>query len=107
MTQISWLTLIQQTRTTDDIGQPSLSESTKSLICEVYSVSREEYAQGRQAGLDPAYVFVISRFGYSGERVVEFRGERLVVTRTYERDENTVELHVERSVGTFVPEANS
>lgn len=107
MTQINQLTLINQTRTTDEIGQPTYNETSKTLICEVYSVSREEYAQGRQAGLDPAYVFIISRFGYDGERIVEYKGERLVVTRTYERDENTVELHVERSVGTFVPEDNS
>lgn len=101
MTLINKLTLISQTVTQDDIGQAVITESSKELICEVRSVSQSEYMQGRQAGLDPAYVFRISAFGYNGEKVVKFKGEKLVIERTYQTDENYIELHVGREVGTF------
>lgn len=104
MTLVNKLKLITQTASIDAIGQLIYSESEKELICEVKSVSRSEFIEGRQAGLDPAFVFLVSVFGYNGERIVEYKGERLVVERTYQADENFIELHVGREVGIIKPD---
>jgi hypothetical protein len=54
---------------------------------------------GRQDGLSPAYVFHVSAFAYTGQTIVSYNGERFSVYRTYETDENEIELYCEREVG--------
>ena len=99
MTMINSLKLIKETTTFDSIGQPITSESSTTLIAEVRSASQSEFMQGRQDGLSPAYVFRISVFGYNGETICEFGGNRYSIYRTYQADENYIELYAEREVG--------
>lgn len=99
MTRIDKLTLIKEVIEKDDIGQPVSTESEFTLIAEVSSVTQSEFMQGQQDGLSPAYVFKISTFGYSGQRIVEYNGERYSVYRTYQPDENYIELYTELEVG--------
>lgn len=99
MTKIGKITLISQTKTQDSIGQLITSESTVDVIGEVKSVTQSEYMSGRQDGLSPAYVFHVSIFAYSGQTIVSYKGERFSVYRTYEADENEIELYCEREVG--------
>jgi hypothetical protein len=99
MTKIGKITLIKETQTTDTIGQLVTTESTTDVIAEVKSVSQSEYMSGRQDGLSPAYVFHVSAFAYTGQTIVSYNGERFSVYRTYETDENEIELYCEREVG--------
>lgn len=99
MTKIGKITLITETQTQDTIGQIVTSESTVDVIGEVKSVTQSEYMSGRQDGLSPAFVFLVSIFAYSGQTIVSYKGERFSVYRTYEADENTIELYCEREVG--------
>lgn len=99
MTKICKLTLIKEVSGKDDIGQVTETESKTTLIAEVSSVTQSEFMQGQQDGLSPAYVFKISIFGYSGERIVEFGGDRYSIYRTYLPDDNHIELYTELEVG--------
>ena len=99
MTRISEIKLIKQTFTTDDIGQLIASESSNTLIAEVKNASQSEYMQGRQDGISPAFVFHVSIFGYDDETILEYKGERFSIYRTYQADENYIELYAEREVG--------
>ena len=99
MTRISEVKLIKQTVSTDDIGQLVASESTKTLIAEIKNASQSEYMQGKQDGISPAFVFHVSIFGYDGETILEHKGERFSIYRTYQADENYIELYAEREVG--------
>lgn len=99
MTRVNKIKLISLAETQDDIGQIVTSESEASLIAEVRSVSRSEFMEGRQDGLTPSFVFYVSRFAYGGQRVIEYGGERYSVYRTFEADDNIVELYTEREVG--------
>lgn len=99
MTKIGKITLIKETQTTDSIGQLIDSESTTDVIGEVKSVSQSEYMQGRQDGLSPSFVFLVSIFAYSDQTIVSYNGNRYSIYRTYEADENTIELYCEREVG--------
>lgn len=99
MTKIGKITLITETQAQDSIGQLITSESTVDVIGEVKSVSQSEYMQGRQDGLSPSFVFLVSIFAYSGQTIVSYNGSRYSIYRTYEADENTIELYCEREVG--------
>ena len=99
MTLVNKIVLVDETETTDDIGQITRTESQKAIMGEVRSVSQSEFMQGRQSGISPAYVFRVSRFAYDGEKVALYGGEYLRIYRTYESDENYIELYCEREVG--------
>ena len=107
MTRVNKIKLISFTETQDEIGQITSTESEASLIAEIRSVSRSEFMEGRQDGLTPSYVFYVSRFAYSGQRVIEYNGERYSVYRTFEADDNIVELYTEREVGLNVERSDS
>lgn len=99
MTRINKITLITEQTTTDSIGQIVTTESTVEYIGEVRSVTQNEYMTGRQSGLSPAYVFRISVFGYSGQKILEYDGVRYSIYRTYEADDNYIELYAEAMLG--------
>lgn len=99
MTRINKIKLIAETVTTDAIGQPTTTETAVELICEVRNCSQSEYMTGRQSGLMPSYVFRLSIFAYTGQKVIEYNGARYSVYRTYEADDNYVELYTEAELG--------
>lgn len=101
MTRINKIALITETTTTDAIGQPVASESKTELIAEVQNVSQSEFMQGKQDGLSPAFVFHVSVFGYSGQKILEYNGDRYSIYRTYQADENHIELYAEQEVGSY------
>lgn len=99
MTRINKLALVSEVVNTDSIGQATTTTTTTDIIAEVRSVSQSEYMNGKQSGLSPAYVFRVSAFGYSGQKVVTYGGVNYSVYRTYETDDNYVELYVEKALG--------
>lgn len=101
MTRINKLTLISDSYNgqTDDIGQPEASTTSVDIIAEVREVTQSEFMQGKQDGLSPAFVFRVSSFIYSGQTIIEYLGDRYSIYRTYQPDENYIELYAEREVG--------
>lgn len=101
MTRINKLTLISDSYNgqTDDIGQPEASTASVDIIAEVREVTQSEFMQGKQDGLSPAFVFRVSSFIYSGQTIIEYLGDRYSIYRTYQPDENYIELYAEREVG--------
>lgn len=93
MTKLREISLITETETLDGLNQPTITETPKSIIAVVNSVTRAEFFQGRQGGITPDISFVISAFDYSGEKVVKYDGKKYAIYRTYEADEDTVELY--------------
>ena len=83
MTYDQELALISQTITEDEIGNQIPVEARKTILCKVKSVGRTEFYGAATAGLRPEIVFVVHEFEYSGEREVEFEGERYKVIRSY------------------------
>lgn len=100
MTRISRLSLVKETVTTDAIGQIVTNETETELIGEVRSISRQEFTSARQNGITPSFVFLISIFGYNGEKIVKYKGDRYSIYRTYETDDNYIELYAETETGT-------
>lgn len=87
------ITLIKETETLDSIGQPTSTPATNTVIAEIKSVTRAEFFQGRQGGLTPDIVFEISAFDYGGEKVAKWNGNKYAIYRTYEADNDRIELY--------------
>ena len=96
------LKLISKAYTTDTMGQKVATESEKEVYGTLSSISRQEWVSysstGRQ-GLVPAYTITTFMGNYNGETIAEFDGKRYGIYRTYERDDEQVELYLEKKVG--------
>lgn len=105
MTKIRNIKLIKTVETLDELNQPVTTETTKDTVAELRSITRTEYFQGRQGGLAPDLSFLVSVFDYDGEGIVEYNGKRYAVYRTYEDDDNYVELYtqIEGGVTNYTP----
>ncbi len=93
------VTLISQTYALDAIGQMVATEVERDVFCNVASVSQTEWFQGGQNGLNPEYQVTMFAPDYEGEKLVEFNGVRYGVYRTYVRNDELLELYLERKVG--------
>lgn len=82
----------------DSYGNPVVAEETKDVFCKVRSVSRSEFYQAAQTGLQPSFVFTISHpLDYEGQTIIKYRDQYYNVIRTYyasDAVELTAELRI-------------
>jgi hypothetical protein len=76
----------------------SVTETARTVYCTVRSVTRSEFYNALNAGVQPEWVFVLTLAeDYQGERIVRYRGQRLRVVRTYVTEDDGIEITCERS----------
>ena len=93
------LILISQNNiTTDQYGREVVTESSRQVFCEVFSVTQSEFYAASDADLKPEYRFNVFFGDYEGEKIVEYKGERYAIYRTYHAGDY-MELYVERQAG--------
>lgn len=93
------VTLIKETYSSDSIGQMIATEVLRDVFCNVASVTQSEWFQGGQNGLRPEYRVTVFAPDYEGEKIVELNGVRYGVYRTYLRQDENLELYLERKTG--------
>lgn len=93
------VTLIKETYSSDSIGQMIATEVSHDVFCNVSSVTQSEWFQGGQNGLRPEYRVTMFAPDYEDEKIVEFNGVRYGVYRTYLRQDENLELYLERKTG--------
>lgn len=96
------LDLITKQYTTDAMGQKIYTEKTSTVFATLTSISRAEwvsYSQSGRQGLVPAYVAEIFMGDYNGESIAIYDGVKYGIYRTYERDDEKVELYLEKKAG--------
>ena len=96
------LDLITKTYTTDTMGQKIATEKTETVFATLQSISRAEwtsYSSTGRSGLVPAYMATVFMGDYNGQSIAEYNGERYGIYRTYERDDELVELYLEKKAG--------
>lgn len=95
------IVLISRTPTAarDPRGQIIYSETRAATLCEVVPVSRSEFFNGAQSGINPEYEFRINPIEYNGEKIVEYKGRRFSIYRTYQTDADTLEIYAEYVTG--------
>lgn len=92
------ITLVQETNTQDSIGMWNKVLTEHNILCEVHSITRQEFFEAGRNGMTPEYKFTIFWDDYAGERIVKYKGNHYGVYRTY-RAGDYMELYVERKAG--------
>lgn len=92
--------LISVTRTQDKYGQFIDTETSRQVYCQVGSITQSEFYEGGRNGLNPEYRFTVFFADYEDETIIEYKGKRYAVYRTYLARNDKLELYVERKGGT-------
>ena len=92
------LLLIKQSYQEDEWGNQVPVETRKPVLCNVKSISRNEFYNAAMTGLKPSIIFVIHGYEYEGEQEIEFESEKYKVIRTYTTGFEEIELTCEKVV---------
>lgn len=85
----------------DKNGVRRKTETRTSVRADVSGTRQSEFFEAGRAGLKASdSVFTIPARKYHGEEIVEHRGRRLSVYRTYQLADDLIELHCEEKGGT-------
>ena len=92
------ITLIQQTHSVDDYGDPVIRESTRDVFARLSSIGSQEFYQAHAVGLQPQIKFILADYlDYDGENLVQHDGQRYRVLRTFRKGQE-LEITVYREV---------
>jgi len=83
----------------DRRGQIIYTETAATTLCEVVPLSRDEFFNGAQVGINAEIEFKINPAEYGGQKVVEYQGRRYSVYRSYEASPDELELYTEYVTG--------
>lgn len=90
------ITLIRQQaaaeRVNDNGFENTPEESTNTVFCNMKSVGYSEYFKSQQTGKVVEAKCDVHRADYGGEDTVEVNGKRFFVLKTYDIDDDTIEL---------------
>lgn len=93
------ITLISVKKTKNEYGIETGTETERNVFADVKSITRQEFYDAGQNGIQPQYVFTMFGPDYEGEKIAVFRGKRYSVYRTYARKDDNLELYVEERAG--------
>ena len=78
------LTLIRQSFSVDDYGDPVITETSREVFGVQMSIGQKEFYQAHAVGLQPEIKFKLADYlDYENETLVEHEGQRYRVLRTY------------------------
>lgn len=99
---MNWQTieLVSETYSKDEFGIDVVKESSTEVFARVDSVSAREFHSVGQNDIKPEFKIIVNADEYGGEKIVTLSGQRYSVYRTYKSLENSLELYVERKIGT-------
>lgn len=98
--------LIKESYTRDEIDQMVPKETARAVWASVSSVTRAEWRDGGQQGLQPQLMIVTPIVNYEGEQIVQIgdgeNTKRYGVYRTYlPNDSDMIELYLEKKAGVY------
>lgn len=84
----------------DEIGQelPPVT-ARREIYCTRKSIKQSEFYQASQIGVKPEFVIETSMFDYSGEEIIEADNVLYKIYRTFERDDEIIELYCIQKAG--------
>ncbi|MBD5798407.1 phage head-tail adapter protein [Bacillus pseudomycoides] len=84
----------------DDLGQKEEIETfSRQVFCEKKSVPQSEFFQAGQSGIKASCVLIVHLLDYQEEQKVKYREKEYSIYRTYERNDEKVELYCEVKAG--------
>ena len=76
------------------------TKASSEVFCDVRSITQTEWFEAGRNGIEhPAFIFIINRNEYDGEKIVEYNGQQYGVYRTYMAKNEDLELHCEAKGG--------
>lgn len=91
--------LLGKTITMNQLKQEVKVDTRTEIFAQKESISQSEFYKGGEAGLKPDFRLITAIIDYNGEREVELDGKKYGIYRTYERDQDYIELYCERKGG--------
>ena len=89
--------LVTETRSAHGVHE-AITETVREVLAEIRSVTRSEYYNALNAGVQPELVFKLTLDAdYQDEHFLRFRGKKWRVVRTYLTDDGGIEITAERS----------
>lgn len=89
------------TTTTDDAGDTVTETTWKEIFAEKKSIGASEFYQAHSEGLKPEFKFIIHPSEYNRKTDgphIKYDGEQFKIIRTYEVNQETLEITVEGDV---------
>lgn len=99
MDRSSVIQLIGEEWTQDEYGINQKAETSRMVFANIQSVNRAEFFEGGRNGLNPEFVMTVFFGDYHGESILEYKGMRYTIYRTYRARNDNLELYVERRHG--------
>lgn len=93
------INLISSSWVKDKNGVNREIKTSRTVFCNVSSVSASEFFQAGQMGLKPEYRFTMFFYDYQNEEVLEYNGVRYTVYRTYHAANDLIELYANKVAG--------
>lgn len=88
------------TTTVDELDQINeITEYTRQVFCEKKSIPQNEFFQAGTSGIKASYVLIVNIFDYQNETKVKYREKVYSIYRTYERNDERIELYCEVKAG--------
>ena len=91
--------LLGKTITMNQLKQEVEVDTRTEIFAQKESISQSEFYKGGEAGLKPDFRLITAIIDYNGEREVELDDKKYGIYRTYERDQDYIELYCERKGG--------
>lgn len=91
--------LLGKTITMNRLKQEVEVNTRTEIFAQKESISQSEFYKGGEAGLKPDFRLITAIIDYNGEREVELDGKKYGIYRTYERNQDYIELYCERKGG--------
>lgn len=95
----SILTLIKETIQTDSIGNQTMTETSREVFCSVLPITQSEFFSARAIGINPTKRFEVFFDDYEGEEACVFEGQKYIIYRVYDREDDVTELYAQRKLG--------
>ncbi|PDY48449.1 phage head closure protein [Bacillus pseudomycoides] len=84
----------------DELGQKEeFEEFIRQVFCEKKSVPQSEFFQAGQSGIKASCTLIVHLLDYQEEQKVKYREKEYSIYRTYERNDEKVELYCEVKAG--------
>lgn len=92
--------LVRQSFSEDELRQQEAVEEEREILCELRSVTRQEWRDAGQNHIRASLVAVTPAANYEGEQLAVVEGKRMAVYRTYHPpDSDLVELYLKEEAG--------
>jgi len=84
----------------DELGQiDEVEEFTRQVFCKKKSIPQNEFFHAGQSGIKANCVLIVNVFDYQEEAKVKYKDKIYSVYRTYEKNDETIELYCEVRTG--------